>query len=357
MKSKKCILIILTIVLVTPCVYAGNLQNAIDEKDLGMVLDYLLDADPEDSPAIEEQILEAARNAVRAGDLGYARELAGTVLLFNIDNASAAELYLAIEEAERQTEFRRQNEELEREQNRLREQEAARIEYRESLSQIRSDHFRFRATLGPLHYLYYRPGDTTEQGTIGSHGSLSFRFQHPLISIGTSFFYDYSYYSFSNYIHGRDAGIHLWLGAPLWIGTALSEGNAFFILPLHLRFGLRQTVFTEASETKSPHFPVIGSLLVPVAGLYIDQLQVNSFMSFSAGIDWLPLGTFNPDGVLRDSIAWDSGLDIHLFSIRPGLSLHLQPSIRGIFIVSTQATEWSVKPGLALGVQYYAQNN
>lgn len=96
---------------------------------------------------------------------------------------------------------------------------------------------------------------------------------------------------------------------------------------------------------------------MPVAGLYIDQLQVNSFMSFSAGIDWLPLGTFNPDGVLRDSIAWDSGLDIHLFSIRPGLSLHLQPSIRGIFIVSTQATEWSVKPGLALGVQYYAQNN
>ncbi|GAB6089051.1 hypothetical protein JCM12856_06440 [Spirochaeta dissipatitropha] len=343
--------------LLAASVQAESLQNAISRKDTGTVLDYLIDAEAHESLVIEEQILSAAREYVRAGELAYARELAGTVLLYNIDNQSAADLYIAIEEAERQAEIRQQQEALERDQARLRQQEEDLIEYRAGLQQIRSEHFRFQAVLGPLHYNYYRPDGITEKGTLGSHGSLAFRFQHPLISVGTRVFYDNSYFSFSDYVQSHDAGLYIWLGAPLWIGTALSQNEDFFVLPLHLRFGLRYTRFTPASEPESVNLPVVGSMIVPVAGVYIDQTQLNSFMNFSLGFDWLPLGTFNPEGVLRDSLSWDSELDIRIFEVRPGLSLNLQPSIRGTVIISTQSTEWSVKPGLALGVMYYAQNN
>jgi hypothetical protein len=78
-----------------------KMTSALASGTIESVASVLMEAPAEQTPSLEEIILRAARDAVRAGKLDRALALAETVLLFNLDNIEAQDLYNSIEETRR----------------------------------------------------------------------------------------------------------------------------------------------------------------------------------------------------------------------------------------------------------------
>ncbi len=81
---------------------SSEFSTAVENKDLDRIETLLLDASSGDSVVMENALLNEAKKAVLSNDYDYASALAELVLLKNLDNEQAQNMYVSIEELKRQ---------------------------------------------------------------------------------------------------------------------------------------------------------------------------------------------------------------------------------------------------------------
>jgi hypothetical protein len=340
-----------------------NLEELIEQKQTDQLDSMLLElTSPEMKSFAEEFIIMKAKEYVLSGDFDYALKLAEIVLLFNLDNTEAQNLYASIEVAKREKEEQEEKqrlEELEKQRQKEEEEqkaaeeeaEAKRIEeekqqeesFEKSVNEISLDNFSLSATVSPASILIYGSefadrlsGETTVHSAYGFQINGSINFWHPYIAVNLNFQY-------ANHL------------LQLTASDLVTGGNAVFCLttpligfPVVLRIGFSGMQFTtDAGEIGNT--VLFQGFNTIITGIGIENLDLSEKISFSIGIDYLTMS------IIEENI--DFGINLctsasfSIFDIRQNIAFTLVPSVQGTLLVSDAGSEWSIYPSISTGVK------
>jgi|GEM_PF-3268160 len=320
------------------------LRQAIAESDYESVNLLLQTSLPDESAAFEEIITEAARQALFANDFDKASRLAEIVLLFNLDNITAQDIYTGVEDARRQQaalEERKQLAEVEElERQRLAEQQRRRDEVRELFARNLSYSIGlapaggslavsdFVRTLSEYNREEYQPGYGYGIGL-----AAGLRFQLPELRLRL----DADLFWHPPLLIERwrlDWQASLYLGAPRFTG----------LLALHL--GYQQLRLLESTTQPVLLYHTVST---PLLGLGIDHWWLSEKLALSAIVDWKLVSATDP--VLDLAMQGLLGLRMPLIRFAGYRNLFVDFLIRAdlalIGLESTDpAMEWLVHGGV-----------
>jgi hypothetical protein len=332
-----------------------SLISAGDTGGLEIFLDSLADAG--EKTFAENFIIEQAKQSVLEGNLDLALALTEAVLLFNLDNTAAQNLYASIEQAKREKEELEEQErqaELERQQQ---EEELARIEeekaaeeqkaaeekeYEDAVSNVTLDNFSLAVNLSPVSFLLYGSGFAdllSGQTTLNSNYGLGVNgritFTHPYVAFNLNFFCSVFFVPFVSEDLLTEGDFVLSVSSPL-IG-----------FPVYLRAGYYGYEFggPEGQAVSSVLFQGISS---PVLGAGIENLKLTGSLGFSFYADILTL-FFTHDSV-DFAVNLGTSFPVRIFRINDKMSFAVTPSASGTLLVSDGRIEWLSSISVSAGV-------
>ncbi|MBN1648078.1 MAG: hypothetical protein JW874_08600 [Spirochaetales bacterium] len=381
MKLKICLIAFLSIVLFLIPFTAWTQDNPdlndlgarigalVKDRQLDAIDDLLMGLESDESRAFAEKyILDKAREFVLASDLDYAQALAEIVLLFNLDNAEAQNLYAGIENAQREKVELAEKQRLAEEEKKRREEEAKRLEaekkaedarlaeekrlgeekaaekeaYEKAVSEVGLQNLSGFFSVSPAYFAIQQSGfydiiagsETVHSG-YGLQGAGYLRFSHPYIEITLNLLYDHLFVSFN------DGDLLDTFSITGIISTPLLH------FPLALRAGFAGMFFTSADggAGTTTLFTAWNSLAV---GIGLENLKIGKSIALNAGVD---LYTFFLSEDLVDlAMGAEISAVIRLFSFGKKLDFVLYPLVRASLVSSDSTLEWTLNPSLAAGV-------
>lgn len=377
------------------------IEAALLAGDAAAVGAILSEAPAELAPELESLSLEAARNAVRAGKLDTASSIAEAVLLFNLDNSEAQDLYTSVEEARRlkaaQEEKKRQEAEAarakaeaeaaakaraeaeaakaeaEREAARAKAEadakaaEEARLELERRAREAREADERKRAEeeaflrsvrvigwknftasaalspalvdIGASSFADAYSGDAAVNSGYGFSGSAELRFHHPYVGAKLEASYGLVPFPFSEGDTSNSLSARLAIGTPA-IG-----------LPLYLSAGFVSRTYAGAdgAEADTVLFTALSS---PTLGIGIEDWAPLPNLELGLRAEWLAVSAvddlidFAASVRLSGKYYWRRGEAFDLFA---GVAVGAD----GIF--AGDGLEWSIHPSLEAGASIHAK--
>ena len=370
----------------------------IREKNIEALNSFFLEnSQSDDYPALENFVIESAKNLIVQGEYKFAQELLKVVLTNNLENSEAQELYTSLEstiqeklrideevrkkeevrkqkedEEQRQRELalqqaeeeRQRKEELKAEEERLKVEEEANIEAEkqrmEEITIIGSENFSFSLNLAPVnivlyHSDYYDDYYNTVKVNLkyGLGLDLAAFFRHPFVRTGIDITFDTAFvnilnsngtpFAYNIYISGTSPVIRI----PLYFVTGFSH--------LFYSFGLDYS--QEDIDVRTISYPS------PVAGLRFGNIH---FSPGVFGIDFTSLYHLaslrkNQEGDESAAILeYDAVFDVTArLILRPRktnrLNLSYGARLGALFIVSDGNWEINGKILFNIGAKFYGK--
>ncbi|MBO6177374.1 MAG: hypothetical protein J6O39_07520 [Treponema sp.] len=289
----------------------SELDSALKAEDSSRVLSILENAGSH-SDEFEQRVLDAAAELVMKGNVDLAADYTETVLLFDMDNKKAQEMYTAIEKA-RKDKIKEQQEaavvaekkKVEEKARRLQEYKFSVAEYYRSLKKVSYRNFPVEIGLIPLAFDYEASSFTETDSFLryGFGGEVKAAFVHPGIKFDLNL----------DYIH-----------SPVMLASGEGTKGEFnlraavtspvFPVPLSLSAGYRnRTVKSNASLYKSISGPLIG------IGVNDFELMPDFFLTAFFDLD---LASSMSDSM--QDFAFGAEVDFkYIFRIKPMLGIYV----------------------------------
>jgi hypothetical protein len=278
-----------------------SLGTALKAKDIDGVKTALSALGPgtPELQAAEQRVLGAARDATLGGDYDYALALANAILLTDLDNTEAQDLYTSIEESKRskaELEAKQQaaaQAEQKKKDDDAKAQAAAEAAERErqqkeafiaSVRVIGLKNFSLALEASPAGLtLYGSPfadaywGSSGARWLYGFSGGAEARFTHPYVSAALRARYEYS---------------------PMALGTAderqdfratASVGTGLLGIPLFITGGYQNYSYFKADGTTADTV-LFTALSGPTLGFGVEHLAMGPNLDLSLGAEWLTAG-------------------------------------------------------------------
>ena len=350
-----------------------QLTAAINAGNTDAMLDVLMQAPEAVRASLEAQALQMAKTSIKEGNLEKATKIVEAILLFNLDNLEAQELYTSIDETRRtmaeQAEKKKKEEAAAREaadkarrdeearkaalkaeedkrkaeDEKRKAEEAKKLEEEAFLRSVRvvgPDNFSFMASIVPGNGCLWGSGfadtytgDQSLNLAYGVAARAEVRFWHPYIVILAEGSYAYSPFP----IMGDDR-----LGSTQ---ARLSIGTPVLGAPLYLSAGYHGHTVTETADT--PDSMLFTALASPTIGLGIRNAVLFERLEASVLLEWLPISV--TDQLIDFAAA--AKLDLRLYVVR-GARLDMFAGLvaDAAMIIAGDGIEWLATPGLETGV-------
>lgn len=313
------------------------LDKAVSEGDCDKVLS-LLDSQTGDTSSFEERILDKAESLVMQSDYDLAMELTETVLLFNMDNQRAQEMYTSIEQAKKDK-IKEEKEALIAEEQKKAELKAQKLadyrlsvkEYYRTLSKVSYRNFPLEAGL-TLASAGFASSDFAFSETAlryGFGGELKASFVHPGIRFDFDFDYVYSPLQFTGEGNKREFNMRTSVTSPV------------FPIPFALSAGYKKRVLTGDSS-------LYDSLAFPVIGAGLSGFEIIPDFLMTAFVD-LDLSSFAADSMIDFALGGELSLK-YIFRLKPLVGIYVEERNRFDFFVLDSASESYFDAALSVGV-------
>ena len=373
---KSYMLIFLIAVVLVSTAFADEITARIDQAAAAENTDELKAIMDEESikesyPEIENYLVGKAKNAVIAGNYGLARKLLDLILLKNLDNIDAQDMYISLEREEREkrlaeekkqaleearlAEERRKKEEEKRllEEQRLKEENEKLKVITQKMEEEKlnppppvivevpaENPFSFYGELGAADFIMYRSGFFSD---VYGKDKTSFRYG---ISLGGTVLYNKDDFSagFDLYaesfflkIAPESASVFSWK-------AALYASVLSFPLPLYLRLGWTQTSYNYPDDVGEDMY--ITSLFSPLLGIGLKDLEITEKIDLSALFDFYIISFMTSyfDG------AFDTGIGIKYdLPDYKKYDLYLRGNIAGTFVLGDSKMENNLKLQIIAG--------
>jgi len=356
--------------------------DALKNQDTNKVSELLELSNTETSPVLEALILKNAKEAVLRNDLDWAAKIAEIVLLHNLDNIEAQDMFTAIEDAKRsklaleerkrklaeEAEAKALEEKLKfeaevkasetseaieiaQQEEDIKQAEAAKVEaqrkaqeaaYLKSVREVTIKNFSGLIDVSPASILVggsaFADAFSASQSINTKYGFMSLleaRFLHPYVGAGLSFSYEIDPIGFGS------LDIRNSLSARACVGTPLT------ILPVYVSFGYRQFSYASnlGGEANSVLFTALGS---PTLGFGIEKWQLTKDVEATLRMEWLAVSITDPLIDFSMSVDFNSRYKFmrfaNMFTLYAGLSSNLD------MIFAANKAEWNASGALLLGV-------
>ncbi|MCR5218001.1 hypothetical protein [Treponema sp.] len=338
MKNVK-ILAALLIFAVTPLVAQdfGALDQAVNDGNCDLVLS-ILESSGSDASKMEERVLDAAGNLVMASNYDLAMELTETVLLFNMDNSRAQEMYTSIEKAKKDK-IREEKEALIVAEQKKAELKAQRMadykvsvkEYYRSLAKVSYRNFPLEAGLIPLSF-NLSSTDFAEESSAMRYGfgaEFKASFVHPGIRLDLGLDYIYQPVILSGQGEKSDLNMRAAVTSPV------------FPIPFSVSAAYKSRwVTSDASLYKVLSFPAIG--------IGLDGFEILPDFSMTAFLDF-DLCSSAADSMIDFALGGEVSFK-YVFRVKPLIGIYLAEKNRFDIFVIDSSSESYLDAALSVGI-------
>ena len=370
--------------------WAGPVDEAVKNRSSDQISSILGEYSMEESYSdVEAYVFGKAEEMILRDEYEFAQKMLEAVLLNNLENVAAQELYttldITIREKKAEEEARLKAEEeakrfaeveakvkaeevarLKAEEEKKRKieeaeqlkakEEAARIKaeedkkkaeeeerrlYYERVNNVTLDHFSASANVGAADFLlYYSKVYSDYAGTGGLYfkyglsAELSGTFNHPYIIADLEAGFDIFFLN-----------LNPSLALPLSYRIVVSAGTPLIKFPIYLRGGFKHSTFLYGEDEDSE--VLVTALISPVAGVGLMDLKLGKRVKMDAALDLY----FSPFASDYTHAAFDTSLETSVLFFRKNrLSLSAVARISSLFVFTEGGLENSSKVELGIGV-------
>lgn len=323
----------------------NKIDQFIENNNFSELENYLLDLEIESTSEIENFLFLRSQQALDSQKLPLAKKILELILLLNMDNFEAQELYLNIdkaikekEELERIAKEEKLKQKIEEKAKEEKEKQLdKKIEKEEAIAYFGPRNIKLMLDIAPLDMMFNSSQFSKDLNTqYGIAVSTSLYYVHPYFGFGIDGLYDGGYLSISG-----EKNIYTFYRAFAAIRIPRIP------VPLYLTGGIAGLDLKFDDNTASN--VSIEELISPIAGLKLRNIEIGSRLKWDSIVSYYLFSFLTPN--LQSAFDLQTGLGIQLFQGKV-LSLAIQTDVTSIFLIGQNKLENNTKIKLGARINF-----